>query len=324
MGTRSRLSLLAVFLGAAQLCFADTVAAPGKTLTVTLEDEVYVKGPRVLLGEVAHLDGDRAGEMAELELVSAPLPGNTTRVLASLVSSRIRNAGLSQELFEVQGARQVRATTLHQEISGTDLGEDLRNYLLLEMPWDPAKATVDVTAPKYDVVIPEGDLTITWQANPQWRYLGTGAFRGEIAVDGKRHKTVAARATIEAYGDVIVAATDIPRGSVVALRDLAVEQRPLSTMKRGVISDPAEVVGQVARSTIFPGKLLTRRSVAAPILVRRYQTVIVEIQTGPLMVRTSARAKDNGGVGDVISCMNPDTKEILHGVIRKDGVVVIK
>ena len=74
------------------------------TDTLVLKDEAYVRGPRVLLGEVAEIEGTLAPELESIELGTAALPGDSKRLNAALVESRIRNAGLDLSDVEVSGA----------------------------------------------------------------------------------------------------------------------------------------------------------------------------------------------------------------------------
>ncbi|GAF98098.1 unnamed protein product, partial [marine sediment metagenome] len=210
------------------------------------------------------------------------------------------------------------------ELTGEMIAEDLRRFIGAEMPWDSQQATIDVQALQQGFVVPEGDLTMQWSANPQYRWVGPGVFRAEISVDGEPKRSLTCRASVEAYADVLVAATDIPRGRIISPDDLQLEKRAMSRFRHGVLTDPAQAVGKLARSTIFPGAVLTKRQVVPRKLVRRYQTVTVEARTGALVVRGLARAMSDGAAGDMIVCMNPGSKEEFIGVIRKDGIVVVE
>lgn len=299
----------------------ETTAIP---LTITLADEVFVKGPQLTLGELAALDGSGSDELAALEIGPAPRPGATATLQAALIETRIRNAGLDGDGVVVKGARMIKATTLSQEILGVDLGDSLRTHILAELPWEPENALVEVAAPTYDVVVPEGDMEIRWVKNPTYNYIGATAFKGEVFVDGALQRTVQARAHVQVFTDVLVAATDIPRGAVVSGNHLVLEKRALADLPHGTIGDPAAAVGMVARSTIFPGTVLTTRKLDTPIAVRRNQKVVVETRSGGLIARGNAVAKQDGRVGEQIQCQNPETKEIIFGLVRRDGVVEVQ
>lgn len=300
------------------------IAAPARGDTVTLKGEAYVKGPKVFLGEVAEIQGKNAPVLATVEVATAAFPGNSKRLDVALVESRIKRAGIPLSDLRVKGARSVRATTLHLEITPDMLAEGLRRAIQTEMPWDPSDATIDIVTPQHTFLVPEGAVEFRWRPSTRYHYLGQGAFRGDIYVDGLVKKTVLCKVSVEAYGDVVVAANDIPRGTPVTLADLVLETQALSTAGRGIFQDPAEVVGKVARTTIFPGQIITKRHIAPRKIVKRNQIVTVEARHGCVRVRARARAMSDGYEGDVLTCLNVESKEPFYGIVRKNALVVVE
>lgn len=290
--------------------------------TVTLKDDVYVKGPKISLGDVAQVEGENANVLAAIEITAAAVPGGAKQVTAGLVESQLRNSGYDTGQLRVEGARAVRATTMHLEVSREMIAEDLRRFIETEMPWAPDQAMVDVELPMQNLCVPKGELRIVWKPNPQYRYIGPATFRGEVCVDGAMQTMVLCRATVDAYQDVVVASKDIPRGKPIGLDDLEVETWAVSALPRGVFSDPKELAGNVAKSAIFAGEVLTERKIAPKQIVKRNQMVTVEVRQGAVVVCDRAKALQNGCAGEVVNCMNITSKEQFQGVVREDGVII--
>ena len=124
---------------------------------VALREEAYVKGPSVFLGDVADIQGDDAAALAKLEIVPAASPGAVKRINASLLRSRLVSSGYDVQQFEITGAENVNATTLSIELSKEMLVDDLRRFVVSEMPWDATDATVDIEMPSAGLTVPEGD-----------------------------------------------------------------------------------------------------------------------------------------------------------------------
>ena len=306
----------------------EAVEAPpivmGPTGTVELHKEAYVRGPKIYLGDIADVAGPNARALASLEVSGAAAPGGVKRLNAALLEARIKNAGFDTGEVTVEGAPSVLATTLHLEVTPEAIAQDLRDFMEAEMPWDPCDATIDVVPPSQDFMVPEGQLELAWWLPPQYRWVGRGSARGEIRVDGQVKQTFLCRIGVEAYTDVVVAAADIPRQSVIRPGDVEVRKEAVSALPTGYVSDPAEAVGMLARNTMFPGQPLTKRKLVKPTLVKRNQTVIVEVRAGALLVRGRARAMRDGCAGDVVPCRNNGSKEEFTGVLREDGVVVVE
>ena len=317
--------LLAALCGTGVCETQGAVAAVGDVgATVTLKEEAFVKGPTIWLGDIADIEGEGADVLASIEVGSAACPGSTKRFNSGLLTARIRNSGAGIDDVEVTGPPNVVARTLHIEVSRKAVREDLRQFIEAQMPWDPANTTIDIVPPPQDLRVPQGDVMIAWRPNPDYRWAGSTTFQGEVLVDGELQRAFLCKVNIESYVDVLVAATDITRGDRIGLNDLEVQTRALSSLRYGHLSEPAEAIGMVARSTIFPGQIVTKRKIEAPQLVKRHQIVSVETRVGGLFVRGRARALNHGCAGDVIALRNEGSKEEFRGVVREDGVVVVQ
>lgn len=292
--------------------------------SVTVKEEAFVRGPKVLLGDIADVKGANEGALASIEIANAPSAGSTRILNAALINSRIAGAGLDADAVELRGSPVVRATTLAQEITPEMLAEELRLYIETEMPWDPAEALVDVELPRNGVVVPDGTLNIAWRINPNYRWVGPGTFRCEISVDGVTQKTQYCRANVDAYTGVVVAAADLGRGDRIGPRSVAIEKRPVSSVDGNVFRSIDAVLGMVADRSIFPGQVLTQRLVSPPVLFKRNDVVRIEIRRGTVHIAGRARAMDDGYAGELVTCQNLNSKDRFTGVVRADGVVEIQ
>jgi flagella basal body P-ring formation protein FlgA len=291
--------------------------------TVVLHQEVYVKGPAVYLSDVADIKGDAATVLGDIELTPAASPGRSRRVDAALVRTRLRDAGIDPSEVSFDGARSVVAKTLYLDLTKEMIAEDLRMFIMGEMPWAPEDAVIDITASGSNTVIPDGDVVIVWRAAPQYRWAGSGTFRGEIHVDGVQQTTLVGRANIDAYVDVVVAQRDLPRGKLLSATDFRIEKRVMSKLTRSPLDDIEAAVGSLARNPIYPGDVVTTRHLRPRVLIKRNTLATVQTQIGSLMVTGRARALTDGHAGDAIMLVNPQSKKEITGVVQADGTVVV-
>lgn len=291
--------------------------------TLMLRDEAFVAGPKITLGDVAEIKGMNAVRLADIELSVAPPPGDSRSINAALVSSRLRSAGIDLAAVEIKGADNVKATRLKAEVESNFIADSLHAYIVEHMPWDAANTEIEISSPGQTVVVPEGPAEVAWETSPQYRFLGPGTFRGTLYVDGQRQKTVMCSAKIVAYGEVVVASRDVPRGRPIGPLDIEARKVPLDETIQGTLIGQNDVIGLLSSRTLFPGDVITTRNTQLPLAVRRNQMVPIELKAGTLQVRSQARAITDGSVGDTVRCVNDQTKEELQGVIRADGVVVM-
>jgi flagellar basal body P-ring formation protein FlgA len=311
-------NLWRLILGA--ILAAGLVTTPCIADSLVLKEETFVKGGTVRLGDVAEIDGDDAVALGDIEIMIAPLPGKSRQIHASLIESRISKAGFTD--IEVTGASRVRATALSMDIPKDVVAESLQEFIEMEMPWDLGDAEITVQAPM-GLTLPDGVLDIQWYASPQYRYIGKGSFRGKVSVDGASQKTLLCSATVTAYQETVMATRDISRGHPIGPNDIDVRKAPVDPRRQGLQIPPQDVIGLVARKTIFPGQVITTRNANPPIIVRRNQTVPVQMRVGGLVVKTHVRALNDGRVGDRVRCLNPDSKQELQAYIRPDGALEV-
>lgn len=291
--------------------------------TVTLKQDAYVKGKKVLLGEIALIEGPNAKHLASIEITNSAIPGSSRRIDASFLESRISNAGYLNKDVTLKGTPRVTATTLSLELTGDMLGEELRSHILDNMPWSMEDTEIDIDAPRGKTLISDGDYTINWRVSPSYKYLGSGTFRGEIMIDGEHEKTIYAKANVKAYAEVLVTNSGIARGEHLTAKNVHLEKRELSKIDTGVFFDLDELNGAIAKSSIYEGQVVSARKVMAPKIIKRNQLVTVETRIGALMIRTRAQSLGDASVGEVVACRNIKSKEEFMGIVRKDGVVVI-
>ena len=291
---------------------------------ITLHDEALVEGPTIKLGDLASVSGEGAESLASIEINPAPVPGNSRNLTSALIEARIRNSGLEPESFEVRGPRVIKTTRAHQVVGRGRIEEELESHILFEMPWDPSLTMIEIMVPEQEITLPPGTVEIAWQTNPRYEYLGLGAFKADILVDGERQRSVLCRANIEAYGELPVAVDQITRGQVIGPGHLRMERHSLSNLPPGAYHDASDVIGQVARTTILPGQLITQRRVEQRTLVRRRQLVTVESRVGTLVVTTEARAMSDGKAGDVIELTNTNSNQLFTGVVLSNGRVAVQ
>lgn len=300
------------------------IHAGAEPVFIELREEAYANGDSVRLGDISDLSNNTIPRLEDMEISSVPSPGDTKRIDSALIEARLRNAGLERDDFELGGARHVRITAMHLEISSRMIRDDLHNFIENSMPWDKEEATIDVDAPSRDYAVRNGDIQIVWTVSPQYDYVGRGSFRGEILVDGEHEQTVVVRAEVESFAPVVVANTDISRGDTIRRGDIGVQRHPRTSLGGDFFEDPGAVVGQAARSTLRRGNVITSRQVQARQVVRRNRIVQVETRVGNLVVRGMGRAQEHGRVGDRITLENPDSGDEFSGRVQEDGTVLVE
>lgn len=130
--------------------------------------------------------------------------------------------------------------------------------------------------------------------------------------------------TVQAKGNVLVAARPLPRGYRVQAADLRRETRELGALNGQYLLDDTAAIGQALRRSITSGERLTPALLHAPVLVRRGDPVMMQLQGANFVIHANGRAMDSGGAGERIAVQNLTSRRVVQGTITGDGRVTVE
>tara|TARA_R110002072_G_C7600424_1_gene503985 strand:- start:114 stop:521 length:408 start_codon:yes stop_codon:yes gene_type:complete len=91
----------------------------------------------------------------------------------------------------------------------------------------------------------------------------------------------------------------------------------------GTAADADEsLLGREVRRTIYAGQSITTDNTRAPMLVKRNQIVTLKYINGALEITTTGRALGEAGLSESVSVLNPDSRQLVQGVVQEGGWVL--
>lgn len=115
---------------------------------------------------------------------------------------------------------------------------------------------------------------------------------------------------------VFVARRVLPRGHLLVADDLVVEQRDVSRLVSGYVSDSEGVLGQRLKTQLLAGRMLTPAMLQADIAVKRGQTVTLTITGSGLNIQMSGKALMDGAINQRIRVENTNSGRVVEGIVR--------
>jgi flagella basal body P-ring formation protein FlgA len=286
-------------------------------------------GPMVTLGDVAEIDStDRAPACGSRTALAAiglfPAPTGTEPRIVQVREIQdlllLRGVNLTEHRFLGASEVAVQATVGRPQVpTGRPAGaisavetqhvkrrvqDALLKYLSEHAPgpqvWAIEFTLTDAQARSLAEPSPaRGHLPISVAGGcPPW----TGSQRFDLAVEGTKDP---ARVTIEAsvriIPPVVVALHALARGTVIREGDVELRQLPAAEKIAGALHGVEEAINHelvrpVAAGTAVPGDALRQ-----PLTVHRGEVVTVYAQSGAIRVRTNARSRDEGSVGELVA-----------------------
>lgn len=111
---------------------------------------------------------------------------------------------------------------------------------------------------------------------------------------------------------VVVASQPIERGAVITaahLEEQLIDYMPSAKERRMPTESMETLIGMEARESIRTGEMIFAEEVRAPLMVRRGEEITVTAQGGGIRVRTTARATQDGSMGDLVQVETLDKKD---------------
>ncbi len=135
-----------------------------------------------------------------------------------------------------------------------------------------------------------------------------------MAADGEEVR-VSMSADVELWGDVVCAARNLSRNTILRAADLDTMRRNITMLGPDVITDPAQAAGLQLKTAMRPGSVFFKRLLKRPMIVKRGDMVTIVVHSGPLMVRAAGRIDMAGALGDMVMVKNLMSRKKIYARI---------
>lgn len=177
---------------------------------------------------------------------------------------------------------------------------------------------VEITTNYQEDVVVAG----TGQVEIKGKLLTSGTPRGvvPVKVEMKRGavelKTWTTTVNVRYFATVAVAGRRIHQHEAMSEAIVSMDRRDVTELREDhYITDPAGLDGLRAKRTILQGKLIDRASLESIPVVNRGDDITVIAEVGSITVSLSARANEDGRIGDEIQVVNKDSHARLRAKI---------
>ncbi len=122
---------------------------------------------------------------------------------------------------------------------------------------------------------------------------------------------------------VLVARRTLPRGHLLTADDLVVEERDVSRLVSGYVSNVNDLLGQRLKTQLIAGRLLTPAMLMADVAVKRGQTVTLTVRNGGINIQMSGKALADGAINQRIQVENTNSGRVVEGIVRSRELVEV-
>ncbi len=261
-----------------------------------------------------------AGSLASEPLFRSPDMGTSGNVAADLVAERARDAGL--KMAGTDGLRSVVVYRGATKLNRDQLTGLVRDALIgRNAGLDAASLDIRlIQAPREVLADPQVTDPVRIDGVDWLQSSGQFTVRATVAVEhGTEPLTLTGVAT--EMVDVVALGQPMRRGDILREEDLLTIRLARSKVPSGALSDPAEVVGMEARSSLRANAPLSRKDFQRPILISRGDKITISFEMAGMKLTSRAKAMDDGAKGDVIDVMNLQSRRIVPATVTSRGRV---
>jgi flagellar basal body P-ring formation protein FlgA len=298
------------------LCLAASNAAT-QAAELQLRPEIHTQKTVLLLSDVAEIftgSSQEATMLAAVELTAAPAPGTRLSIRMREIQDLLSMRGVNLTHVQFTGAAQVIV------IAGADSAERFNvrrpSKVLVQQAQriavdaivhhlrakaganDDWQVAVELEDGQVAPLLAAGDsIKVKGGAEP---WIGQQSFEFHLpTADGAARLEIAAQVSLPPA--VVIAMHVLPKGTIVRACDVQLKRLKPGVSPGEMFQTIEDVVGKEAVRNIPIGQTLDGNFVHPPLLVRAGEVVTVFGRNGGILVRMPARAREDGGAGDLVS-----------------------
>lgn len=297
-------------------------------IVVRLKPVSVIDGERLLLGQLAAIENappPLERYLAGLDLGNAPAPGKRQKLKASHVQLRLKQQPLEAGAIVVAGPPLVDVVGRGRVIEGAEAAALVIRHIRETTGWTEEQARVRAVRMPANLYLPPGEIELRIDRVSGDDYGVTlfllTAWQDNFEV-GRLPVSVSIQRTMQA----VAAARALAAGETLTAADLTLVPRTITQRadERRYFEDTASLLGQKTRRAVAAGQPLAADMVDNPPLVKRGDSVRVQlVRGGGLAVTTRGIAGEHGRLGQEIS-VRTDNGKTLRGELRERDLVVVR
>jgi flagella basal body P-ring formation protein FlgA len=293
-------------------------------VTVTLPPQAEVRGTEVRLGAIATVQGDDPAEIERvksLPLGYAPAPGYT-RLFDSWRLHQELVDYAPEAVVTMTGARACRVSPATEPVAASAI--EAAAKVELDRHLDTFDATATLLDQVTKVRVPSGARAPVLRSmmSSAAVHPGVVSVPVRVLVDGDVYRTIWTRWKVEVWDRYAVLNRVVKTGERIT-SDM-IELRRMEASASGVrantrVLGDALLVGALAARELQPGRPLTDLDVVRPKLIKKGDTVFLEVKKGAINARVAAVAEQDGARGDRVRVtLLASAREMQAVVISRD------
>jgi len=196
-------------------------------------------------------------------------------------------------------------------------------FVLAQLPEDqPGRPSIEIGHLDPRLRLPACDRSLEAFLPPGGKIIG-GTTVG-VRCPGNRPWSLYVPVKVALRVQVLVATRPLSRGTRLSADDVRPEERDVSMLTQGYLTDPQQAYGLVLKRSIASGAPVVPSALEAPRAIRRGEKVtVVGRSPSGIEVRMAGTALMDGAAGERIRVRNLSSNRIVEGTVAGAGIIEI-
>lgn len=289
-------------------------------IRIQFPSEVEIKGPEILLGECATLEGppEVIAPLRTLSLGKAALPGQSRRLNRGSVLIRLRQAGLAPDIVWLEMPEEVQVKTRGQSVDREKLLQAIQEEVLRCLPYHEVSVKLQLLSQPV-VSLPAGEVRLQPRLDEaavrRAASAGTASIPVDILVDGEKITSIRVRVELRVEGPVLVSPLDQERRTILTPERIQVEKREWTFLPPDVLHAPEEAVGLRLTRTVRAGEVLTGTTVEEIPVIEKGQMLVLKVEKEGLLLTVVVKALEDGFLNRPLRVENPESGRVITAML---------
>lgn len=297
-------------------------------IEINLMNNVILENKTITFRDISTVTGDDVklvNRINDIEIGKTPWANSVRMINKDFMKIRLNASNVNVSDVNFTNGKSVTVSVESTKITGLEISQKAKEYLLSVLPVDDREATVELARLPGNQWIPSRRDKINFNVS----LVDTSKDRGKIELivtassNGMRYFKIPVHFNVRVFEYVAITKRKIARNQRLNKGNVFMARRETTKIRGLAFSSREDLTGKIATVSIRPYTILTEDMVEMPPTIKQGSVVKLFITSSGFRIVTKGLAQQTGYTGEVIKVKNLDSKKILYGEIIDSNRVQI-
>lgn len=295
---------------------------------VNLMDNVILEDKTITFRDISTVTGDDVklvNKINDIEIGKTPWANSVRMINKDFMKMRLNASNVNVSDVNFTNANSVTVSVESTKITGLEISQKAKEYLLSVLPVTDREATVELARLPGDQWIPSRRDKINFNVS----LVDSSKDRGKIELivtassKGMRYFKIPVHFNVRVFEYVAITKRKIARDQQLTKGNVFMARRETTKIRGLAFSNRENLTGKTAAVSILPYTILTEDMVETPPTIKQGSVIKLFIMSNGFKIVTKGLAQQTGYTGEVIKVKSLDSKKMLYGEIIDSNRVQI-